>query len=218
MTSGEPHVSSRPAPALLIGAATQAGLAYLSFRHPKYFWALMTVGLSASGAPAWRRLRARPQPAPLRWLGLGVLAGSAGYGITAAGAALSARLPLGRRSLRRLRECSASVPRPVAAVLVIPAAVGEELFWRESVLGSRIANMENSQLRQLLGPTLAYVAVQAWSFQPLPPLGALLLGWGAGWIRLRSRSIWPAVAAHLVYSELCLVAPGLPQPQAEHSG
>ncbi|HUY57595.1 MAG TPA: CPBP family intramembrane glutamic endopeptidase [Candidatus Micrarchaeaceae archaeon] len=218
MTSSELLASSPPAPPLLFGAATQAGLAYLSFRHPKYFWALMTVGLSASGVPAWRRLRTRPQPASIRWLGLGLLAGAAGYGITSVGATVAARLPLGRRSLRRLRECSESVPRPVAAVLVIPAAVGEELFWRESVLGNRIGTTANSQLRQLRNSTLAYAAVQAGSFQPLPPIGALLLGWGAGWIRLRSGSIWPAVAAHLVYSELCLVAPGLPQPQAKHPG
>jgi membrane protease YdiL (CAAX protease family) len=48
------------------------------------------------------------------------------------------------------------------------------------------------------------------SLQPLPPLGAVLLGSGTGWLRIRSGSVWPAVLAHLVYAELCLVVPGLP--------
>ncbi|MGB9482468.1 MAG: CPBP family intramembrane glutamic endopeptidase [Candidatus Dormiibacterota bacterium] len=195
---------------LVLGAVAQAGLSYLSFRHPRYFWVLMTLGLSACGLPGLRRLRDEPQRASVRGLGLGVLAGVAGYGITAAGAAVAGHWPFGRRSLDRFRECSQSVPRPLAAVLVIPAAVGEELFWRDSVLGRQLSPPADSQFRRLVGSTLAYAAVQAGSLQPLPPLGALLLGAGAGWIRLRSGSIWPAVAAHLAYSELSLVAPGLP--------
>ena len=199
-----------PASGLVLGAASQAGLSYLSFRHPRFFWALMTVGLSACGVPGLRRLRVRPQKASIRGLGLGVLAGVAGYGITAAGAVVASHLSTGRRSLDRLQACSQRVSRPVAALLVIPAAVGEEVFWRESVLGRQLQLEASSQVRDLVSSTLAYAAVQAGSLQPLPPLGGLLLGAGAGWIRIRTGSIWPAVAAHLAYSELCLVAPGLP--------
>jgi len=210
MSSEAPIVKPWSAPGLVLGAAIQAWLSYLSFRHPRYFWALMTLGLGACGVPGLRRLRERPQRTSYRWLGLGVLAGVAGYGVTTGAAALACRLPLGRRSLDRLHECSQSVPRPVAALLVIPAAVGEEVFWRESVLGRHRQLSPGSPVRDLVTTTLAYAAVQAGSLQPLPPLGALLLGSGAGWIRVRSGSIWPAVAAHLAYTELCLVAPGLP--------
>ncbi|MGC2192842.1 MAG: CPBP family intramembrane glutamic endopeptidase [Candidatus Dormiibacterota bacterium] len=199
-----------PERTLWLGGAVQAGLAYLSFRYPRYFWVLTTLGLSSCGVPGLRRLRRRPQRVSFRGLGVGLFMGVAGYLITAAAAFLANRWPLGRRSLDRLQECSQSVSRPVAALLVIPAAVGEEVFWRESVLGSQLQPAANSQFRYLVSSTLAYAAVQAGSLQPLPPLGALLLGSGAGWLRIRSGSIWPAVAAHLAYSELCLVAPGLP--------
>jgi membrane protease YdiL (CAAX protease family) len=97
----------------------------------------------------------------------------------------------------------------MAALLVIPAAAGEEIFWRESLL-ERQRLARGSDFQALVASTLAYGAVQAGSLQPLPPLGALLLGSMAGWLRIRSGSIWPAVAAHLAYTELCLVAPGLP--------
>jgi membrane protease YdiL (CAAX protease family) len=210
MSSAGPVGTPLRSTGVVLGAATQAGLSYLSFRYPRYFWVLMTLGLSACGLPGFRRLRAEPQRASVRGLGFGVLAGVAGYGITAAGAAVAGHWPFGRRSLDRLRECSRSVPRPVAALLVIPAAVGEELFWRDSVLGRQFPPSADSQFRRLAGSTLAYAAVQAGSLQPLPPLGGLLLGAGAGWIRIRSGSIWPAVAAHLAYSELSLVTPGLP--------
>jgi membrane protease YdiL (CAAX protease family) len=210
VSSGKRLATPVPAPTLVLGAAGQAGLSYLSFRYPRYFWALMTLGLSACGVPGLRRLRAHPQRASVRWLLLGTIAGVAGYGVTAAGAALAARLTLGRRSLDRLEECSRGVPRPVAALLVLPAALGEEVFWRESVLGRQLRPGASPPLRALVSSTLAYAAVQVGSLQPLPPLGALLLGSGAGWIRIRSGSIWPAVVAHLAYTELCLVAPGLP--------
>ena len=210
MSSGKRLATPLPALTLVLSAAGQAGLSYLSFRHPRYFWALMTLGLSACGVPGLRTLRAHPQRASVRWLLLGTIGGVAGYGVTAAGAALAARLTLGRRSLDRLEECSRGVPRPVAALLVVPAALGEEVFWRESVLGRQLRPGASPPLRSLVSSTLAYAAVQVGSLQPLPPLGALLLGSGAGWIRIRSGSIWPAVAAHLAYTELCLVAPGLP--------
>lgn len=137
-----------------------------------------------------------------------------GYVVTLLGASLLGRLPLGQRSLERLQACTKSVSRPVAALLVIPSGLGEEVFWRESVLGRRLGSGARSDLSCLIRSTLAYVAVEAGSLEPLPPLGALLLGSGAGWIRIRSRSIWPPVVAHLIYAELCLVAPGLPPARA----
>ena len=170
----------------------------------------MTLGLSASAIPGFHRLRQNPGPTSSRWVGLGLLAGAAGYGVTAAGAVLASRLAIGRRSLEEIQQCSRGVSRPWAALLVIPAGTGEEIFWREAVLGPHL-KPGRSEIGALVGSTLVYAAVQAGSLQPLPPLGALLLGGGAGWLRIRSGSIWPAVAAHLAYSELCFVAPGLPR-------
>jgi membrane protease YdiL (CAAX protease family) len=195
--------------------ASQAGLVYLSFRNPRNFWPLMTAGLSVAGLPALGRVRERPQPTSVRWMLAGAVAGLAGYGISAAGAALVGRVPQGRRWLDRVRVCTMAAPRPLAALLVIPASIGEELFWRDSVLRQGLGSDSDLDLGFMLRATLVYAAVQAASLQPLPPLGALLLGSGAGLIRVRSGSIWPAVAAHLVYAELCLVEPGLPDPDGD---
>ncbi|MGH7643815.1 MAG: CPBP family glutamic-type intramembrane protease [Candidatus Dormibacteria bacterium] len=217
MNLGQRSGNALAAPAVVLGAAAQAGLSNLSFRHPRYFWSLMTLGLSACGIPGLRRLRDRPQSTSLGWLGLGLLAGIFGYGLTILGALVVRRMPWGRRSLDQIRECTEGVARPVAALLVVPAAVGEELFWRQTVLDARHPAGSGPSFRRLVGTTLAYAAVQSGSGQPLPPLGALLLGSGAGWIKARSGSIWPAAAAHLAYTELCLVRPGLPRSQSHHS-
>jgi membrane protease YdiL (CAAX protease family) len=200
-----------------LGIASQAWLVYLSFRNPRHFWPLMTVGLSASGLPGVRRLRERPQPTSVRWVVTGAALGVVGYGITVIGAALVGRLPQGGRWLARLRACTDAAPRPLAALLVIPASIGEELFWRESVLGREQGPGADLDLGLIVRSTLVYAAVQGTSLQPLPSLGALLLGSGAGFLRLRSGSIWPGVAAHLVYAELCLVEPGLPGPTGDAS-
>lgn len=170
----------------------------------------MAVGLSGSGIPGFSRLRQHPGQTSGRWVGLGLLVGLGGYGVTTAGAVLASRLAIGRRSLEEIQQCSQGVSRPWAALLVVPAGMGEEIFWREAVLGPYL-DAGQSEIGALVGTTLVYAAVQAGSMQPLPPLGALLLGAGAGWLRIRSGSIWPAVAAHLAYSELCFVAPGLPR-------
>jgi len=171
----------------------------------------MTMGLSVSGLPGLRKLRDQPQPTSASWLLAGAAAGLAAYGVTLAGASVVGRLSRGKRWLARLRECTQGTPRPLAALLVIPASIGEELFWRESVLGLRLR--DDVELGLIVRATLVYAAVQAASLQPLPSLGALLLGSGAGLLRVRSGSIWPSVAAHLVYAELCLVEPGLPEPR-----
>jgi membrane protease YdiL (CAAX protease family) len=177
----------------------------------------MTLGLSASGVPGLRKLRDRPQPTSVPWLLMGAAAGLAAYGVTLAGAAVVGRVPQGRRWLARLRDCTQGAPRPLAALLVIPASIGEELFWRESLLGRGLRPGTDPEPGLIVRSTMVYAAVQAASLQPLPSLGAMLLGSGAGLIRVRSGSIWPAVAAHLVYAELCLVEPGLPEPDGDAS-
>jgi membrane protease YdiL (CAAX protease family) len=197
-------------PILVLGVAGQAALCYWTFRHPRSFWPLMTLGLSASGLPGLCRLRQHPQVVQAGWLAVGATAGLAGYGITASGAALLCRLTSGRRWLAQFHRCTGRLTPPLAALLVLPAAAGEELFWRDTLLGRLLRGGSQPSRGLWLRSTLLYGAVQAGSLQPLPPLGGLLLGAGAGWIRLRSGSVWPAVLGHLVYTELCLVRPGLP--------
>ena len=48
------------------------------------------------------------------------------------------------------------------------------------------------------------------ALNPLPPAGALLLGTVTGALRITSDSIWPGLLAHVINTELTLVAPGLP--------
>ncbi|MGA8207549.1 MAG: CPBP family intramembrane glutamic endopeptidase [Candidatus Dormiibacterota bacterium] len=177
----------------------------------------MTVGLSASGLPGLRKLRYRPQPSSAPWLLLGAAAGIAAYGVTLVGAAAVGRVPQGRRWLASLGDCTQGVPRALAGLLVIPASIGEELFWRDSVLEGGQCPGNDVEMGRIVRTTMVYAAVQAASLQPLPSLGALLLGTVTGLIRVRSGSIWPAVAAHLVYAELCLVEPGLPVPDRDAS-
>lgn len=176
----------------------------------------MTVGLSASGVPGLARLARRPQPLSPRWVCLAAALGAAGYVVSAVGAGLARRSPLGRESLARLGACTGSVSRPLAALLVIPASIGEEVFWRESLFGRCLGTEKSPQLGRLIRSTLVYAAIQASSLQPLPPLGGLLLGSGAGWIRTKSGSIWPPVVAHLTFAELSLVAPSLPGMRPSH--
>jgi len=217
MSRADPRVATAGLSPTALGIGSQAGLVYLSFRNPRHFWPLMTIGLSVGGLPGLRRLLDRPQPTSVGWLLRGAAVGLVGYGITVAGAAVVGRVPQGGRWLARIRSCTQGAPRPLAALLVVPASIGEELFWRESVLGKELHPGADLDLGLITRSTLVYAAVQGASLQPLPSLGALLLGFGAGVLRLRSGSIWPAVAAHLVYAELCLVEPGLPRPDGDAS-
>ena len=168
----------------------------------------MTAALAGSGLLVPRAgARSGRIPSP-RWLGLGIGVGAAAYAATLGVSRLISRYERGRRSLSHFQSCADSTPKPVAAALILPAALGEEWFWREGVMA---ALMERTQSpgRALTEATVCYALVQAASLDPLPPAGALLLGLGTGALRLASGSIWPAVAAHVVYSELTLVAPGL---------
>jgi membrane protease YdiL (CAAX protease family) len=82
----------------------------------------------------------------------------------------------------------------LVAAIVVP--FGEELFFRG--LGVRT-------LRFLGGMTAVVVTAVIFALGhavlgALPPL--LLFGLGLGWVRLRSESVWPGVAAHGVYNGL----------------
>jgi len=184
----------------------QAAAVRGSFHSPQRFWLLMTSGLAGSGllvAPTRSR-----RATSASWLAIGAGLGAVGYGATLTASRLVSRWEWGRRSLIHFRSCTASVPKPLAAALILPAALGEEWFWREGVIVT-LGQREPRRGRLLAQATAGYALVQTAALDPLPPAGALLLGVVTGGLRLASGSVWPALAAHLVFSELTLVAPGL---------
>ncbi|MGH7641020.1 MAG: CPBP family glutamic-type intramembrane protease [Candidatus Dormibacteria bacterium] len=202
---GAGPVSSRE---LGLGLGVQALATYVGFGRPQLFWGALPVGLGLSGLPALRRLAGASQPASRRWLLAGLAAGAGGYGLTAILTLPLTRLEWGRAALVRLQRCFGAAPRPLAGLLALPAALAEEAFWRQAMLFPADRGDPWSRLPWV---TLAYCLIQCCSLEPLPPLGAVLLGSGGGWLRIRSGSIWPPVLAHAVYTELCLVKPGLPR-------
>lgn len=194
---------------LALGALVQSFALGVSQRRPAAFWPLMTAALVSAGLSVGT---SRPPPGPLpsrRWLWRGAASGVGMYAITWGSARVLSRTGFGRRGLDKLERCTESVPAPVAAVLVLPAACGEEWFWREGVLGASLERGDG-QAAALLSSTLRYAAVQLAALNPLPPAGALLLGGVTGALRIGSDSIWPGLLAHVIYAELTLVAPGLP--------
>ncbi len=192
-----------------MGALGQAAAVRGSFSRPERFWPLMTTALAGSGllVPSARSGR---MPSA-RWLGAGAGLGAAAYSATLAASILISRSRLGRRSLTRFQKCTASAPKAAAAALILPAALGEEWFWREGVISELLAR-GHTPGRVLGQATACYALVQAASLDPLPPAGAVLLGLVTGALRLASGSVWPALAAHVVFSEFTLVAPGLLSP------
>ncbi|MHB1526288.1 MAG: CPBP family glutamic-type intramembrane protease [Candidatus Dormibacteria bacterium] len=168
----------------------------------------MTAGLAGAGLLVPRAKSRSARATSVLWLGLGAGVGAAAYSFTLGASLVISRSARGRRSLGHLQACTGSVPRPLAAALILPAALGEEWFWREGVTRALLGRGQ-SPGRTLFQGTACYSAVQAAALDPLPPAGALLLGLATGTLRLASGSIWPSAVAHVVYSELTLVAPGL---------
>lgn len=133
----------------------------------------------------------------------GLGAGVALHLVTVAVATVIRRSSFWSARLSTVRRWTGSSPRPLAAMLVMPAAMGEELYWRADPQPGGVA---------------AYVACQLASRNPLLPLGALPLGLLTTWLRRRSGCLWPALFAHLAYTELTMVYPGLPAPLESTSG
>ncbi|MGH7697226.1 MAG: CPBP family intramembrane glutamic endopeptidase [Candidatus Dormibacteria bacterium] len=179
----------------------------------------MGPGLAVCGLPGLLRIRARGgDPARARQVVGGAVVGAGVYAVAGSSSLLLARWSWGRRSLVRLARCRGAMPVGLAAAVAAVASAGEEIFWRESWLGTGLERSREEALAPLWRSTLAYAAVQAASLDPVLPLGAVLLGAVTGWLRIRSRSIWPGVAAHVLFSELALVAPGLASPSPDPQG
>ncbi|HVD03536.1 MAG TPA: CPBP family intramembrane glutamic endopeptidase [Candidatus Dormibacteraeota bacterium] len=192
---------------LWLGAVGQGIALRWGFHNPSRFWPLVTAGLVGSGLLVGPRREESPQQPDRRWVAVGAAAGLGAFGLTALVSVVVARVPIGRRWLAEVGASTGAVSRPAAAALVVPCALAEELFWREGVL-SRTGTAQS--WTALCRHTVAYAAVQGASLNPLPVCGGVLLGALTGLLRQRSGSLLPALAAHLVYSELTLVVPGLP--------
>lgn len=185
-----------------MGWAAQAVGAAIAQRHPRRFWPVMATSLTVAGLVAVPQVRPSEIPCRRAWLLGGGGAGVAAHLLFRGAARLAVRVPALGPHLERLRSGAESAPPALAALLTLPSALGEELYWRE--LGA--------------GPTagaLGYVLAQVPSGNPLLPLGALPLGLLGRWLQERSGSITPPLLAHLTFSELTLVRPGLPRDRPE---
>ncbi len=193
----------------MLGVLVQVGAVRAAFRRPQWFWGAMTAALVSSGAltaPGRPRPRLRADP---EWIAAGAVAGLWAYVVTFGTGRLLNRSSPGRRWLSQVRLCTDSGPRALRALLVVPAALGEELFWREAMLA------DGSQGLLQSGPEVAaYAAVQLASGNPAVVGGGVLLGLVTTCLRVGSGSLTPALLAHLVFSEMTLAWPGLPRPHS----
>ncbi|MHB1639134.1 MAG: CPBP family glutamic-type intramembrane protease [Candidatus Dormibacteria bacterium] len=167
----------------------------------------MTVSLVGSGALAGGMDRRTGLATGRGWLLTGALAGAGTYGVTVVAALGLRRSAPGRRWLGQVRACSESCPRPLRVALLVPAALGEELYWRERVVAGGAYRVGASRLG--LG-VAAYASVQAGSGNPAMVAGGAVLGLVTGALRAGSGSLAPGLAAHLVFSGFTMIWPGLP--------
>lgn len=87
------------------------------------------------------------------------------------------------------------------AVIAIAGPLLEELLLRGVVLGAVSAKV--GKWPAIVGCALAFALLHAslWSLLPLTVLGI-----GLGWLAVRSRSLWPAVVAHVLYNAVLVAA------------
>jgi membrane protease YdiL (CAAX protease family)/NAD-dependent dihydropyrimidine dehydrogenase PreA subunit len=101
------------------------------------------------------------------------------------------------------RAFGTGVPGVLLTVLVV-AVTGpllEEVLLRGVVLGPIAARL--GAWPAIVGCALAFALLHAslWSLLPLTVLGV-----GLGWLAVRSRSLWPAVLAHMLYNGVLIAA------------
>jgi membrane protease YdiL (CAAX protease family) len=81
------------------------------------------------------------------------------------------------------------------AVVAVAAPVFEEALLRGVVLGALRARFGVWPAIAASAVAFALLHASPWSFLPLTVLGVAL-----GWLAVRSRSLWPAIAAHVLYN------------------
>ena len=80
-------------------------------------------------------------------------------------------------------------------VLVVVGPLLEEMLLRGTVLGAMRARFGAWSAVAVSAAVYALLHASVWSLLPFTVLGLAL-----GWLALRSRSLWPAVAAHVLYN------------------
>ena len=87
--------------------------------------------------------------------------------------------------------------------IVAVAPVAEELFFRGFVLGGLAAAVGDLRAMVVSSALFAAMHVSVGTFIPLFAAGMLL-----AWLYLRTRSIWPPIAAHSAQNALAMLNPG----------
>ena len=87
--------------------------------------------------------------------------------------------------------------------IVVVAPVAEEVFFRGFVLGGLVAALGDLRAAVVSSALFAAMHVSVGTFIPLFAAGMLL-----AWLYLRTRSIWPPIAAHSAQNALAMLSPG----------
>ena len=87
--------------------------------------------------------------------------------------------------------------------IVVVAPVAEEVFFRGFVLGGLVAALGDLRAAVVSSALFAAMHVSVGAFVPLFAAGMLL-----AWLYLRTRSIWPPIAAHSTQNALAMLSPG----------
>ena len=87
--------------------------------------------------------------------------------------------------------------------IVVVAPVAEEVFFRGFVLGGLVAALGDLRAALVSSALFAAMHVSVGAFVPLFAAGMLL-----AWLYLRTRSIWPPIAAHSTQNALAMLSPG----------
>ncbi|HUY98082.1 MAG TPA: CPBP family glutamic-type intramembrane protease [Verrucomicrobiae bacterium] len=192
---------------VVVSLLAQALGTWLAARRPGWFWPVQGLALIGGGLVAWGGGAGRTRPRRAA-LGRAAGVGAGWYAVIAGAARLVLATDRGRGMLADVERRRGSAPLGWRLAILPLAAAGEELVWRGQVLSAcrdRLGPIRGGAVATLLG-----AGVQLLAANPLFPSAAA--GWGAVAVGLsdREQGVWPAIAAHAVWSTLALGWPGLP--------
>lgn len=196
------------APALAWAVPPVAAVAWLLIRSGRSIWPTMALAMGplAILALALATPRGAETLGAAAASGLGLAAGAALYGATAAFMFVTRGWPLLARHVSALYEQRRGVPLGAAVGLaVLVVAPGEELLWRgmvQEALGGRLGDVQGAAVAWG-----AYVAVNAVSGSVPIVLGAAV--GGAAWaaLALATGGVAAAILCHAVWTGLMIVLP-----------
>lgn len=196
-------VGVRSIPADVAGSPLMSGLIVLV--HDAALGALLFLLLKRHATPAMTALRLDRTPEMMSVLrALGVAVGCWLFSLLYRSAALGfgIRPPAGDGAdLRSLFGSGAMGPALTVLAVAIIGPVLEELLLRGIVLRA-VAGRTGVWLAIVVSAVaFALLHASAWSFLPL-----FVLGIGLGWVAVKSRSLWPAIGAHVLYNGIFVAA------------